>query len=194
MALLLPRGVLIEVMVPVGAAAKRLVRALATPAEVEVLTGRPRPPLGIVELRATHDGVRSVGHNQDGRIALAVAMLDAVDRVAQCARRALPHRRDDLVDCVAVRIDPGLLAVLEDGLERARTAGRVGADAAIVVNGELRPDVVFALVGEPVRRLLPGKSDRGVRPIAVRLVLRPSATAERDRSLRLVLCAIHETL
>ena len=43
-ALLLPRGVLIEVMVPVGAAAKRLVRALATPAEVEVLTGRPRPP------------------------------------------------------------------------------------------------------------------------------------------------------
>ena len=81
--LLLPRGVLIEMMIPVGAATKWLVRALATPAEVKVLVGCPRPPLHVVELGDTLDGVRSVGRNQDGRITLAVAMLDALDRVAK---------------------------------------------------------------------------------------------------------------
>ena len=72
--------------------------------------------------------------------------------------------------------------------------GRVGEDAAIVVNGELLSEVVFALVEDPVRRLLPGESDLGVRPIAVRLVLRLATTAQRDRPFRCILFAIQETL
>ena len=50
---------LVEVMVPVRSVTKGLVLALTTPAQVEMLARRPRTPLHVLEVRASHNRVRT---------------------------------------------------------------------------------------------------------------------------------------
>src|SRR5439155_25269802 len=76
-----------------------------------------------------------VGH-RDRRLALLVAVLDAVDRVAQRTRGAFPDRLDDLLGARAIGVDPGLRAQPEDRFQAVGAEAGVGADAAVVVDGD----------------------------------------------------------
>jgi hypothetical protein len=118
------------------------------------------------------------------RLAILVALLDAVDRVAERARWALLHGGDDLLHRCAVRVDPRLLLHAEDRLQAVRAEPGVRAQGAVVVDGDLPARVARAVIVAGIGELAIAEPIPRVRAVAERLVLRAAATAERDPARR----------
>src|SRR5258705_7302646 len=81
---------------PVRAVAERLVLRLAAPAERVVLVRGAVAERHLYQLDAAGNRIWPVVGHRHHRRTILVAMLDAVDRIAERARRALPDRRHDL--------------------------------------------------------------------------------------------------
>ena len=123
-------------------------------------------------------GLLTVGGDEDRRLALAVAVLDPFDGVAQGARRTLAYGGDDLVASRCVGFDPRLLLQAEDRGDAIGAAAGMGTDAPVVVNGDPRAAVVIPLVLDPALELGRGEADLRVRAVAERLVGRLAAPAQ----------------
>src|SRR5258708_24531056 len=177
-------GWIAEPRVPVRAVAERLVLRRAAAAQRVVLRGGTLPELHAHELDATGDRVRPVVGHRYHRRALRRFGPDAVDRVAERAGRALPDRRDDLLHPGAVRVYPRLFAHAEHRLQLVGAEPGVRADRAVVENGDALSGVTLALVLARVRGIAAAETDRAVRPVAERLVLRGPAAAQRDPAHR----------
>src|SRR5438067_244943 len=135
---------------------------------------------GADELDAAGDFIRPVACRGDRGRRVAVAMLDAFDRIAQCARRAMPDRRSDLRGIRSVRIDPRAALLAKHRGEVVGAIPVVRADAAVVVDRVRFPGVRAALVVGAVGEALVAEADARVRAVAERLALRAAATAQRD--------------
>jgi len=81
----------------------------------------------------------------DFRFTLLAAMFLAVDRVAECARRALPNCVDDFIDIRLVRMDPRL-GPLPHGRTTGRAESGMRTDAPIVEDRDILTLVRVALV------------------------------------------------
>src|SRR3989442_14828850 len=110
-----------------------------------------------------------VGH-RDRRLALLVAVLDVLYRVAQRTRGAFLDRLDDLLGACAIGIDPGLRPHPEDRLQAVGAEAGVGADAAVVVDGDAPAGVALAAVRRGVPPPLVLEPDQSLRACAERLV------------------------
>src|SRR2546425_8541707 len=121
---------------PVGAVAKRLVFRSAAAAQRVMLFRCALAEGHAEQLDAAGDRVRPVVGHRDRGLALLVAVLDVFDRVAQRTRRAFLDRLDDLFGARAIGIDPGLRVHPEYRLQAVGAEGGVGADAAVVVDGD----------------------------------------------------------
>src|SRR5947208_10011032 len=119
-----------------------------------------------------------VGH-RDRRLAFLVAVLDVLYRVAQRTRRAFLDRLDDLLGARAIGVDPGLCAHPEDRLQAVGAEAGVGADAAIVVDGDALAGVALPAVRRRVPAPLILEPDQAVRAVAERLVPGAAAAAQR---------------
>ena len=119
--------VLVELHVPVSAAAEGLVAALTTPTQREVV-GRPAlQKVGTFEFRTASDHIWALGDESDDRFATAVSILRARDRIAQCSRRTLLDRLCNLVGRRALGVDERFLLKPEDFRLAVRAAPSMGA-------------------------------------------------------------------
>src|SRR5258708_37781897 len=175
-------GWIAEPRVPVRAVAERLVLRRAAAAQRVVLRGGTLPELHAHELDAAGDRVRPVVGPGDHRRAVRRLGLDAVDRVAERPRRALPDRRDDLLHPGAVRSDPRLVVHAEHRLQPVGAEPRVRADRAVVENRDALAGIALAPVLARIRGVRVLEADHAVRSVTEGLVLRGAAAAQRDRA------------
>src|SRR5262245_17911142 len=78
-----------------------------------------------------------------------VASLDAVERVAERPRGAVPNRSDDLVHPPATRRDERLLVDAEDRRQAVGAVARVLTRAAVVEDRDLLPNMGVEPVAHP---------------------------------------------
>src|SRR6516164_4057739 len=108
----------LELDIPVHAAAKRLVLRMPAPAQRIMLTGSARDAVGAVPGDLDHWLTRGVPVGVG-------AGLGADDAVAERPRRAVAYRADDLIHPPAAGGDEGFLALAEDGRQLAGAISRV---------------------------------------------------------------------
>src|SRR5258708_31191536 len=164
---------------PVAAVAERLVLRRAAAAQCVMLLRRAVAELDAHQLDATGHGIGTIVGDDHFRWPLGILRLYAVDRVAQRTGGTFANRGDDLLHRRAIGIDPRFLAVEEHGLEPIAAMSGMRADGAIVEDGDALAGVARAPVVGAVAELAVGETDRAVRAIAERLVLRPPAAAQR---------------
>src|SRR2546426_3019647 len=131
---------------PVGAVAKRLVLRSAAAAQRVMLFRCALAEGHAEQLYPAGDRVGPVVGHRNRRLAFLVAVLDVLYRVAQRTRRAFLDRLDDLLGACAIGVDPGLCAHPEDRLQAVGAEAGVGADAAIVVDGNALAGIALAAV------------------------------------------------
>src|SRR5713226_2480183 len=167
-----------EAELPVRAVAEGLVFRAAAAAQRVVLPGRVLAELHAEELDTALHGVRTVIGDGNARLTIAVAVLDAIDRIAERSGRALLDGGDDLLDACAIRIDPRLLAEPEDRLQAVGADAGVRADVAVVVDRDAPSRIRIAAIPAAVGDLAVLEADRAVAAVAERLILRAAAAAQ----------------
>src|SRR5262249_16853875 len=154
---------ILEVDVPMHAAAERLVLRVSAATERVVLGGGALGagdgcPALVGQRDRAGDPIRPVPAHFDGCLARSVpaglsAPLDSVDRIAQRAGRAIAHGADDVVHAAPAGGHEGTFGV-EDRVQTVGAEAGVLADAAVVEDGQLHAVVSIAPVGNPLGVLL----------------------------------------
>src|SRR5215470_20406604 len=148
--------------------------------------------VGASQLDVTGDAVRAVlGHLDAWRPGVPpvhlLALLAAAGRVAQRARRAIPHGTDDLVHPAAAGGHKRLGAGAEHRGQAVAAQPRMLADAAVVEDRQLVARIAVTLVGYPFGILGVAEAGSRVAAVAPRLDRRLAAAAQRQLRRRAAL-------